>query len=65
MTQGFDSAKCFELFLDKNARSLDRFGVLRAKGFLFVAQDDRVVLEFSKSGPNLEMKAVGVWVSQL
>lgn len=59
---GFDSPRMYELLMDPG-RMLGEFGVWRAKGYLFVEQDSRVVFKYALAGPNVEMEAVGLWAS--
>ncbi|KAH9251027.1 hypothetical protein BASA81_011087 [Batrachochytrium salamandrivorans] len=59
---GFDSPKMYELLMDPK-RMLNEFGVWRAKGYLYVEQDPRVVFKYALAGPNVEMEAVGLWTT--
>ena len=40
---------------------MNKFNVIRSKGFFWVVQDDRIVLEWASAGPNCECKSAGFW----
>jgi len=61
--RGFDAKRISLLFFPPTNENdlFTRFGVLRSKGFFFVCQDDRIVLEWASAGPNYACKTAGFW----
>jgi len=61
--RAFDAKAIISLLVPSNDEEtiLRRYGVIRSKGFFWVAQDDRFVFEWASAGPNHSCKGAGFW----